>query len=71
MSIASRHPWITVAVLAVACALVAVLAFFLVVVPLARGITQAPGQLAHAYEGYWNSVSQVEQQARQQYGGTP
>jgi predicted PurR-regulated permease PerM len=67
----SRHPLIAAAVLAVAAIGAVILVFVLVVVPLSRAAVQAPGQLAHAYAEYWNSVSQVEQQARQKYPVTP
>jgi predicted PurR-regulated permease PerM len=65
----SRHPFIAIAVIAVAGAAVAILAFVLVVVPLADGIAQAPAQLGHAYQDYWDGVGQQFQQARQQEGG--
>lgn len=72
---APRHPLIAVAVIAVAGAGAAFLALILVInlviVPLGQAVDQAPGQIAHAYEGYWNGVGQQFQQARQQDGGTP
>lgn len=71
MSIAPRHPLITVLVVAAAGATAIVLAFFLVVVPLTNAVVQAPAQLAHVYQGYWNAVGQEFQQAQQQSGGRP
>ncbi len=65
---ASRHPFITVAVIAIAGAAAAFLALILVIVPLGQAVDQAPGQISHAYEDYSNGVSQQFQQARQQYG---
>jgi predicted PurR-regulated permease PerM len=67
----SRHPLVAAIVIAVAGAAVAVLAFVLVVIPLANGIAQAPAQIGHAYQDYWDGVGQQLQQAQQQYGGTP
>ena len=76
----SRHPLITMAALAVAAAGAALLVLFLVVVPLLNGLAQAPAQLGHAYEDYWNGVSQQFLQAceqthrpdcQQYYGGQP
>jgi hypothetical protein len=80
---ASRHPFIAVAVLAVAGASAVILGFVLVVnlvlVPLGNEIGRAPGQLAHAYSAYWDGVGQQFEQACEQtrgpdckqYWGTP
>ncbi len=70
MSPASRHPLLTAIALGVAGAVVAILVLVLVVVPLLDAAAQVPGQLAHAYSDYWNSVGQQFQQARQ-HGGAP
>jgi hypothetical protein len=55
----SRHPLIAMAVIAVSAAA----AGLLVIVPLLNGLAHAPAQLGHAYEDYWNGVSQQFQQA--------
>lgn len=58
----ARHPFIATAVIAVTGAAAALLVIVLVVVPLLNGLAQAPAQLGHAYEDYWNGVSQQFQQ---------
>jgi hypothetical protein len=60
----ARHPLITTVVISVAGAAAALLVIVLVVVPLLNGLAEAPAQLGHAYEDYWNGVGQQFQQAQ-------
>ena len=67
----SEHPLITTVAVAVAAAAMAVLAWVLVVVPLANGVGQAPAQFAQWYAGYSDGVGQQLQQAQQPGAGAP
>ena len=72
MSALHRPPLTTIAVVAVTAAAAFVLAFVLVVVPLARTVNDTPAGLVHAYQGYWDGVGQQFQQWQQQHpGGRP